>query len=113
LRFQAFSEEHDYVLVLSLQADGQINVYAPFHGTASAPIRRGQITTLGHESIVLDQSNTDELLIALFSGHPINAPEAMAEVKKAFLTAGRNLQEMKMPPLPDSTVITHLLRGSR
>ncbi|MCB9558671.1 MAG: hypothetical protein H6707_21320 [Deltaproteobacteria bacterium] len=90
LRFEAFTEKNRYLLVLSVQADGQVEVYVPFDGKQSLKITEGKKQLL-EGSVIMGDSNQDELLVFLFSKVPIVAASAQDRAKQAYARAKRRL----------------------
>ena len=72
LRFVLYPTGLPYVLIVSVDGAGQVSVYFPFQGQASAPID-GATPVSVPGSIVLDRAVGPERLFAIFSDRPLEA----------------------------------------
>jgi hypothetical protein len=72
LRFVLDPTGLPYVLIASVDGAGQVSIYYPFHGEASAPIDgRSAVAVPG--SIVLDRAPGPERIYVIYSDHPVQA----------------------------------------
>lgn len=72
LRFVLQPTGLSYAMIASVDGAGQVSVYFPFHGEASAVVdNRSRLSVPG--SIVLDQTRGPERLFAIYSDQPIPA----------------------------------------
>jgi hypothetical protein len=96
------------VLVVSIQADGQASVYFPFRGRRSLPLDSdGEVALPG--SVIMDDSTSDELLVAIFTSTPLSSRRALAAARKAYASSGERLEKIGRLPL-DGDQSLHLLR---
>jgi hypothetical protein len=72
LRFVLYPSGLPYALIASVDGAGQVNVYFPFHGEASAAVD-GAVAVPVAGSIVLDDAPGPERLFAIFSDRAIAA----------------------------------------
>ena len=86
IRFVLDTEGGHYVLVLSVDSAGQINVYHPYGGDASAPIDTAARRVVLDGSIVLDDAPGPERIWAVISDRPISV--ATLRVQLAAIRAG-------------------------
>jgi hypothetical protein len=72
LRFVLDPTGLPYVLIASVDGAGQVNIYYPFHGEASAAVD-GRTSVSVPGSIVLDEAPGPERLFVIYSERPIEA----------------------------------------
>jgi hypothetical protein len=72
LRFVLDPTGLPYVLIVSVDGAGQVNIYFPFHGEVSAPVD-GRTSVSVPGSIVLDEAPGPERLYVIYSERPIEA----------------------------------------
>lgn len=105
IRFELLSQKLNHVIVISLQQNGGVTVYAPFDGSQSQKILLGKAVTLPG-SIILD-GKQDELIVALLSDKPILAKQVRLAAEKSWRAAKGNLSAITRLPLP---YLQHLKR---
>jgi hypothetical protein len=99
IRFVVAAAPQPYLLVGSIDGDGQASIYFPFDGESSGAIdaRAGRIELPG--SIVLDEARGPERIFALFSDAPLPATrvrEALRTVAAGGATAIRNTTRLPL-----------------
>ena len=109
LRLEIFSEDLPHLLVISIQEDGETSCYVPFSGRRSAKIPVGRRTLL-EGSLVLDDSDQDELLVFLFSQRPLEAKAAKTAARSAYRAASGRLSGIKGFDLGDRQHLRRLRR---
>lgn len=87
IRFLVDPAGAPYVMVASLDGQGQVSLYYPYDGDRSAPVPAGTQELPG--SIELDSVGGKERIYALFSDVPLNAGDV-----RAALTTGADLQKL-------------------
>ncbi len=108
LRLELFSHRLPYALALGIEAGGKVSVYAPWTGAQSLEIPTDRATVLP-DSVILDDSPHDELLLVLLSAKPLSVATAREAATRAFRRAGRDLRRVKGPGIGESALMLHLL----
>jgi len=94
-----------YVLVVSLDAAHQLTVYAPFGGSASAPLAASALPVALPDSIELDATLGDEEVWVVLS----DAPVGVAQARSLFGHADPAGAVVELPGLPGARAIRVML----
>jgi hypothetical protein len=108
LRFVLFPSALEYVLIVSVDGAGQVNIYYPFHGEQSA--RRpgpGALSVPG--SIVLDGAPGPERLFVLDSARPIAARAVRQALERTAGGGATAIRALERVPLEGAVVQETLL----
>jgi hypothetical protein len=107
LRFVLDPTGLPYVLIASVDGAGQVSIYFPFHGEASAPVDgRTSISVPG--SIVLDEAPGPERLYVIYSERPIEARavrHALARTAAGGATAIRSTVHLPIEGSVQATLL--------
>jgi hypothetical protein len=107
LRFVLFPSGMPYVLIASVDGAGQVNIYYPFHGEASAlTTGQGAISVPG--SIVLDAAPGPERLFVIYSARALRATAVRAALAPTAAAGAAAIRGTAQAPL-DATVQGSLL----
>jgi hypothetical protein len=107
LRFVLYPAGLSYALIASVDGAGQVSIYFPFRGTASAPIDGRSAQSLPG-SIVLDRAAGPERLFAILSERPIEARlvrEALARTAAGGSSAIRAAAHLPLPGTVQATLL--------
>jgi hypothetical protein len=107
LRFVLLPTGRRYVLIASIDSAGQVNVYHPFHGQASAEVDpKGTVPVPG--SIVLDQAPGPERIFFIHSQQPLQVPTVRELLGKLGAGGARMIRDTKHLPIADTVQSTLL-----
>lgn len=112
LRLELFSHRLPYVLALGIEAGGKVSVYAPWTGARSHKITPDKATVLP-DSVILDDSPHDELLVVLLSSKPLSVATAREAANRAYREAGRDLRRVTGLGAGEAAHLVHLLTRER
>ena len=107
LRFVLFPSGMSYVLIASVDGAGQVNIYYPFHGEASA-LTSGQGAISVPGSIVLDAAPGPERLFVIYSARALPATAVRAALAPTAAAGAAAIRGTGQAPI-DGTVQASLL----
>ena len=107
LRFVLLPTGRRYVLIASIDGAGQINVYHPFHGQASAEVDpKGTVSV--PDSIVLDQAPGPERIFFIHSQEPLQVHMVRELLGNLAAGGARMIRDTKHLPIADTVQSTLL-----
>jgi anti-sigma factor RsiW len=107
LRFVLLPTGRPYVLIASIDGAGQVNVYYPFHGEASAEVDpKATVSVPG--SIVLDQAPGPERIFFIHSAEPLQARTVRDLLVKLGAGGARMIRGTKHLPIAGTVQSTLL-----
>jgi len=107
LRFVLFPSGMSYVLIASVDGAGQVNIYYPFHGEASA-LTSGQAAISVPGSIVLDAAPGPERLFVIFSARSLRTSAVRAALAPTAAAGAAAIRGTPQAPI-EETVQASLL----
>lgn len=96
LRFEVSLPRAGYLMIVSVEADGRVNLYHPASSNAAAPVEARAYLLPG--SVILDQSEHAERIFALFSEAPFNYMAVRRAITAAW-GAGADLESLVRLPV--------------
>lgn len=104
LRFELANQNYAFFFLLGIQQDGLISAYIPFSGKESISLTPNQLNKLPN-AIKMDASPHDELLVFIFSKHPLSFAYLKQKLEKSYQNAKQKLDKMELAHVKESDVI--------